>query len=172
MSAPDSDVTWPHMSEEITPTASLSQQDRPATGTSSQHPNGSIGTSSHKTTRRQLLGASQALLLLAPGISAPDQNTDAELSSVVRHATRHIPDAQRIGEAIIATQSYGHMAPDLIHDAIRNTVVVCIDERIRQDYSMNQTMTVQGWVISKTEAALCVLLATRSSLTSAGNSPA
>lgn len=34
------------------------------------------------------------------------------------------------------------------------------EKRIRQDFTLGRTITIDGWVLSRTEAALCILAAT------------
>ncbi len=113
-------------------------------------------------TRRGLIIAGGALLLLSPASSILHRDSATALPMALLHAARHVPDAHRIGQAIIATEP-DFLSDTALNNPIQDASVSLIDERIRQDYRDSQTLTVKGWVISKTEAIICVLIASQPS---------
>lgn len=88
-------------------------------------------------------------------------------------ALRHRGSAARVGVAYLAGHDGEHDTGHLVaalnrglddRSPERPRLRAALDRRIRADFAESETVRVQGWVLSRTEARLCALAALESGI--------
>jgi hypothetical protein len=122
------------------------------------------------TRRRLLVGAAALLAAVAAGPSALvpliERLAAADAAALLRTLIKHREGAIQLGRsylsahpseanrATLVRQLAGPIAPASAERAAHG-----VGARIREDYAMGHTVVVEGWVLSRTEARLCALVA-------------
>jgi hypothetical protein len=131
------------------------------------------------TSRRGFLLGSVALSaawFLLGGCSRSPEGSAGGTTDQYDHFFHHVSEARDIGhyylevypdEAVTekmqrqVEDSLGEVPSDVISDEGKFRHFV--QEKIRSDFKQGKTVTLDGWVLSETEARLCALLALRAS---------